>query len=91
MSLWIDVDRFLDELRQVVGGLFENKFPRRRQITIEIDRADERFERVGQRRVAQPPAARFFAAPHHQVMPEIDGGGVQGQRFAGNEARSELG
>ena len=43
--------RFLHELRQIACRLFQNKFPRCRQVAVEIDRADQRFECVGEGRV----------------------------------------
>ena len=68
LAFRVHVDRFFHELRQVRRGLFENKFSRRHEVAVQVDRAHERFERIRQRRIPEPAAARFFAAAHHQVF-----------------------
>ena len=49
MTFRVDIDRLLNELRQISGRLFQNELPHRDQITVEIDGAHERFEGVSQR------------------------------------------
>ena len=48
MTFRVDIDRLVHELRKITGRLFQNEPPHRGQITVEVDGADERFERVGQ-------------------------------------------
>ena len=48
MTFWVNIDRFLHELRKITGRLFQNEVPHRGKITVEIDGSDERFESVGE-------------------------------------------
>ena len=64
--------------------------PHRRQIAVEIDRADQCFESIRQCRVPHASAARFFAAPDHEMLAEIDGESVLFQRFARNQPRAQF-
>ena len=61
-----------------------------REIGIEVDRAEKRFERIGQRRSALASAARLFPATHHQVLPEVERKRVPAQRFARDQPRAQL-
>ena len=68
----------------------KNNAAHRCQIAIEIDGADQRFESIRQCRVARAPAARFFAAPQHEMLAEIEGESVLFQRFARNQPRTQF-
>ena len=90
MTFGIDVDRLHFQSRQIVRGQRQNKPARRRQIGVEVDCAEERFEGVGQRRGPHPSAASFFAASHHEILAEIEFERVPAQSFTGDEPRAQL-
>jgi len=54
---------------------------------IEIDRANQSFEPISQRRNARATAARFLTAPHQQELPEFERRGVLFQRVPRNQTR----
>ena len=76
LALGIDLQRFFFEACQVVAHLLENEPARRREITVEVDRAQERFESVAEVGIALPAAARIFPAAHQEMLPEIEPGGM---------------
>ena len=65
-------------------------FLRRFQIAIEIDRADQRFERVGQGRRPLASAAALLATSHQQIAPQIERLCVRLERVARDETRTQF-
>ena len=72
MTFRINIDRFHFDLRQIRRRQREKKTARGREIGIEIDRAQQRFEGIGQGGSSRPAAAGFFAAAHHEILPELE-------------------
>src|SRR5262249_49168043 len=91
MSLRIDIDRFFGELSEVLSRLRQNKFFRVLQTAVEVNRADQCFEGVGQRGNAGAPSACFLAATHQQEFSSREGGGVGFERVARNQAGTQFG
>ncbi len=63
---------------------------RRFEPAVEVQRPDERFERVGQRRIAVATAARFFAAAEEQIFAELQFACHHGQMLALHERRAPV-
>ena len=87
LPLGIDLQRLLFESLEVVFHFLENETADCFQVAVEINRAEQGFERVAQGRIASPAAARFFAAAHQQMPAKIEAGGAHLERFARDEAR----
>ena len=87
LSLWIDLERFFFETLELFLHFFENKPANRFEIAIEINRAEERFEGVAERRVALPAPAGLFPAAHQQMPAETKPRRAYFERFARNEPR----
>jgi len=69
----------------------QDQVPRRAQAGVQIDRADQRLERVRKRGQTPPPAGGFLALAEQHVVAEMDRHRKPGQRPAGNHARAQLG
>ena len=85
LPLGVDLQRLFFEPFEVGAHELENEASHRLQVTIEIDRTEERFESVAQSGIALPAAARLFSAPHEQMPAEIDLSGMDFERFARDE------
>src|SRR6266705_224829 len=90
MAFRIDINRFLRQLGQIWLCLRENKSFRFLQSTIEINRADQRFERVRQGRYPRASTARFLAPTHQQELSEIERGGMGFQCVTRDQARAQF-
>src|SRR4051812_560528 len=75
-SLWIDIDRCLGDLLEIVLRLFENKLAGRLEAAVEIDRADQGFECISECRGPIAPTACLLAATEFQVGTKVDGKGI---------------
>ncbi len=60
------------------------------KIAVEIHRADERLEGVGQRAGAVASAVGFFATAHHEVAAEVEAVGEDAESVAGDDAGADF-
>src|SRR5438309_3815421 len=77
MTFRIDVDRFFRQLRETFLRLRQNEFPSFLQAAVQINCADQRFKRIGQRGGARPAPARFLTPSHEKELSEIERGGMR--------------
>jgi hypothetical protein len=85
----IDCGRARDRLFYDLGKGAHDETPRRFRAAVQIDGADQGFERVGNDGGTVSAAAVLFALSEVQKIAELKGGGYAKERFFTDDIRSE--
>jgi len=90
LALRIDVYWCFRQLLEITASLRQNEFLRWFETAVEVDGADERFERVRQCGRSSPATTAFFAASHQNVASQVQCGSMRSQCFARNQPGAEF-
>src|SRR5207245_1314641 len=85
IALRIEIDRLVRQLRKIGTSLCQNEIFGNVEAAIQVKRADERFERVGQGGRTLPATAGFFPTPHQNVTTQVERSSMRPQRIARNQ------